>query len=103
MSWVRMRFRGDTVWVRVDSSGRPALDSGGRAEMKYRESDTRVYRPGLANLSPFEGSAEELLAPDAPKKPRTTRTKPPASVPAAADHPATTKGPVIKVWTDGAC
>lgn len=100
-----MRFRGDTVWVRVDGTGRPVLDSGGRAEMKYRESDSRTYRPGSANLSPFEGDATVLA--DAPAKPktqpapRTLRSKP-AAPPASSQDPKT-KTEVIHVWTDGAC
>ena len=45
-----MRFRGDRVLIRVGNDGVPTRDAAGRAEMKYRESDPRTYRPGLANL-----------------------------------------------------
>ena len=47
-----MIFRNDAVWVHVDDGGRPVLDRDGRAEMKYRETDTKTYRPGPANLTP---------------------------------------------------
>ena len=65
MAWVRMRFKGQPVWVRADAAGRPILDGGGRAEMKYREEDTRVYRPG-STMEEIENKTGVVL-PDAPK------------------------------------
>src|SRR6185312_16707691 len=55
--WARMRFKGGYVWVRADEAGRPVLDADGRAEMKYRESDAKSYRPLPANLIPDDGAA----------------------------------------------
>src|SRR5262249_29938181 len=52
MSWIRMRFKGERVFVRADESGKPELDATGRAEMKYRESDDKSYRPFGGNLLP---------------------------------------------------
>ena len=119
MTWARMRFRGDNVWVRVDDAGRPLLDTEGRAEMKYRQEDPRSYRPAVSNLQPDAGAgagpspAATALrsrpgspgaggaagASPAPTPRRATRPRrPPAPTAAAATGPD-----VIHVWTDGAC
>jgi ribonuclease HI len=57
MPWQRMFFRNDAVFVLVGDDGRPVVDSEGRAEMKYRESDSKTYRPGPSNLSVDPGGA----------------------------------------------
>jgi ribonuclease HI len=97
MSWARMSFKGQTVYVHVDPSGRPIVDGEGRAEMKYREADTKTYRPAAGNLGQAAAGAE--ARPAAPRKPRATGGK-----------PALKKGPpgpaaldTQHVWTDGAC
>ena len=63
-----MRFKGEQVWVRADETGQLVLDAEGRAEMKYRETDTKSYRPSPGNLIPDQGGAPS--APPAPRKPR---------------------------------
>jgi ribonuclease HI len=95
MAWTRMRFRGQLVWVRADDAGKPALDSEGRAEMKYRQEDPRSYRPSLRNLEPAEGEAS---APEPPRRGPPRKLEAPPTLPLLA--PA---GDVIHVWTDGAC
>ena len=100
MPWQRMIFRNDPVWVHVDDNGRPVLDRDGRAEMKYRESDTKTYRPGPANLTPdptagpprdLHGNAGDPAAPGATaKKPRR------GGAPVL-------DGDALQIWTDGAC
>ena len=89
-----MRFKGQDVWVKTDEGGRPLLDSGGRAEMKYRREDDRSYRPSPDNLQPpGPGDAAAATAPA-----RARRR------PAAAASPRAAAGPeVIHIWTDGAC
>jgi ribonuclease HI len=89
-----MRFRGEPVWVRVDAQGRPVLDRGGRAEMKYREEDSRVYRPSAVNLTPLGETADAEVSEPAERKPAE---KPPAR------PKRTAAGPAVRVWTDGAC
>jgi len=67
MPWAKMRFRDQDVWVRVDAAGRPALDGSGRAEMKYRETDEKSYRPSPGNLAPVEQGAPAAKSARAPK------------------------------------
>ena len=51
-----MRFKGERVWVRADDIGKAgSSDGSGRAEMKYRETDNKSYRPFAGNLSPDDG------------------------------------------------
>ena len=105
MSWSRMSFKGQPVWVRVGVDGRPFLDSEGRAEMKYRQEDGKSYRPSPSNLAPL---AEEASQPVPRAEPRPARPpRVPSGPPAqprtrpgmADDHAPGT----IHVWTDGAC
>jgi ribonuclease HI len=98
-SWIRMRFKDQRVFVRADETGRLVLDADGRAEMKYRETDPKSYRPGPGNLLPDgDGPAPTTVrAPAAPKsKPRKRAAPVDSSVPSAA-------GGAIEIWTDGAC
>jgi ribonuclease HI len=84
-----MSFKGQPVWVRVGDGGRPVLDADGRAEMKYRESDARTYRPSPGNLV--------AATADAGEPPPRGGTLPPAR-PVPAAH-----APAVHIWTDGAC
>jgi ribonuclease HI len=95
-----MKFKDQRVWVHADDGGRPILDGAGRAEMKYRETDAKSYRPALANLLPDDGSGEEPRPRAA--APRTTAARPPA---AAARRPGAPpeRGGAVEIWTDGAC
>jgi ribonuclease HI len=87
-----MRFKGERVFVHADDSGKPALDESGRAEMKYRESDNKSYRPFAGNLLPDDegGAPPASFASSASARPHA-RTK------AASGEPA------VELWTDGAC
>lgn len=89
MSYKEMLFRGKKVFVEVDAGGKIKL-AGGRASMKYRLDDERVYNPNPANLSEPSG------APSAPQAPV-----------AGARPQAAKKGPIPKdavvAFTDGAC
>ncbi|MES1172301.1 MAG: RNase H family protein [Bacteroidota bacterium] len=101
MPWRKMLFRNDPVWINVDDDGRPVLDGTGRAEMKYRETDTKTYRPGPANLSP----APDGGGPTMPAAPAL----PPAGLAASKKTRGAPSGirpdgqGAIQVWTDGAC
>jgi len=93
-----MRFKDQTVWVRADGSGRPVVDGSGRAEMKYRESDEKSYRPAAANLIAIDGAgAPRDLGPDSGGARQSAARRA-----AAAKSPLRVPGS-IEVWTDGAC
>jgi ribonuclease HI len=101
-SWLAMRFKGERVWVRADGAGQPVLDGQGRAEMKYRETDAKSYRPLPGNLMPDPSAAGDYdgaALRDAP----AAAARPPR-VSAAAKRPrAAAAGGAIEIWTDGAC
>jgi len=106
MSWSRMSFKGQPVWVRVGADQRPVLDSDGRAEMKYRQEDPKGYRPSPGNLVPLAEQGSAPAAPAPPRPPRAPRatfaSSPQPRAPSASttdDHAPGT----IHVWTDGAC
>jgi ribonuclease HI len=100
-----MRFKGGSVFVLADESGRPTLDASGRAEMKYRESDAKSYRPSAANLTPDPGGAGTVeIGRSSPSASR------PSLVAARPSHSATKPrikaagtGAALQLWTDGAC
>ena len=81
--------------------------------MKYRETDSKSYRPQPSNLTPFSGPgpAEEPAASrPAARGPSTRKTAAPASRPlpvqrddAAAATPSAAPDGIFHVWTDGAC
>jgi ribonuclease HI len=128
-----MSFKGQTVWVRLDESGRPAVDAEGRAEMKYRENDTKTYRPSPKNLFPVDSGVSPGAAPHPSPLPSRTRgegigaSPHPAQLGEAAERSLTGEGKqlprpkrsrkaegewamekfapgeTIHVWTDGAC
>jgi ribonuclease HI len=113
MPWQKMRFRGDVVHVQVDEASRLVLDTEGRAEMKYRETDSKSYRPQPSNLTPFSGAGpadEPASSRPAARGPSTRKTAAPASRPlpvprddAAAATPSAAPDAIFHVWTDGAC
>ena len=103
-----MRFKGEVVWVRADDTGTLVTDGSGRAEMKYRETDDKSYRPFAGNLSPDEGGG----AAPAAARPSSTASSTGARKPAAAARkphatngtaPSPSVGGALELWTDGAC
>jgi ribonuclease HI len=91
-----MRFKDQLVWVRTDAGGGLVLDGSGRAEMKYRETDEKSYRPAGGNLLPVEG---ETAGPRDLAAPARRNARAPAKTPALPDR----MPGAIEVWTDGAC
>jgi ribonuclease HI len=126
-----MRFKGELVWVRAGESGELILDADGRAEMKYRESDPKSYRPAPGNLAPEGGGATGEAG--GPVRPRDLSTGAPgtagrsraprAAETARANLPSPVEGisrasqaappsrtaqdrlpaNAVEIWTDGAC
>jgi ribonuclease HI len=105
-----MRFKGGVVWVRADESGALVLDTDGRAEMKYRESDAKSYRPSPANL--VSDSGDGGLRSEGPPSP-ARREAGKGTTPRTAHATHGTQGApgkkeglpanAIEIWTDGAC
>lgn len=85
-----MFFKGKRVHVEVDSAGELVLDKG-RAVMRYKPDDQKVYNPWPANLSDSPQKAPKQ--PPANSKP--AEKSPP---PTAADD-----GESVIAYTDGAC
>jgi ribonuclease HI len=116
-----MIFKGQRVWVRSDAAGRPELDADGRAEMKYRETDPKSYRPGLGNLSPDETARAEaprdfaepvarLAAAGAVADAGAATAAAPRARPSrartasrAASNDLEKLAGAVEIWTDGAC
>jgi ribonuclease HI len=90
-----MSYKGQSVWVNTDDGGRPVLDQDGRAEMRYRESDTRTYRPWPRNLEAAGNSAPPAAAPSRPQRGHAEAE--------GTAHARETPARVVHVWTDGAC
>jgi ribonuclease HI len=96
-----MSFKGQTVFVRTDEGGGPILDADGRAEMKYRETDERSYRPSASNLGP--ASAASSVSSPAPRPTAAGRAAKPAAKPLPQAMGKVAPGDIVHVWTDGAC
>ena len=96
-----MHFKGERVWVRADESGQLVLDADGRAEMKYRETDSKSYRPSPGNLIPAEGGPPSDAHPE-PKRPRPSSATKKAH-PRAPSKTPSSGGSAVEIWTDGAC
>jgi ribonuclease HI len=93
-----MRFKGERVWVLADDSGKLTLDESGRAEMKYRETDNKSYRPFAGNLVPDDGP------PAIASTPASSSTNRSAPVPVLTRKKnKDVGGAAIELWTDGAC
>jgi ribonuclease HI len=115
VTWKRMFFRDQVVFVHVDESGRPLLDSEGRAEMKYKETDSRIYRPSPGNLGraagPAAAASGEATATTPARASHAKGAGPAGSAKARASAGKTAKKPppgpaavdTQHVWTDGAC
>ncbi len=97
MPWMRYRYRGNKVWIRVDPAGAPHTDDRGLASLRYKPEDDRTYsvRPGeLKRLDPPEPMQDETPA-DAP-------AESPGGPGAAPGAPPDAPSDAIVVYTDGA-
>jgi len=104
-----MRFKGERVFVKADGSGKPELDGAGRAEMKYRETDSKSYRPSAGNLFPDDEASAPALssssssASSSPSSFLSASSSPSSPRPKAKAKAHTTSGHALELWTDGAC
>ena len=102
-----MRFKGERVFVKANESGKPELDGAGRAEMKYRETDNKSYRPSAGNLFPDDDSSapspSASLSSSSSPSSFLSASSSPAPRPKAKAKAHTTSGHALELWTDGAC
>ena len=101
-----MRFKGERVFVKANESGKPELDGAGRAEMKYRETDNKSYRPSAGNLFPDDGAPGPSPSPSSSSSPSSflsASSSPISPRPKAKTKAAAPGGAALELWTDGAC
>lgn len=98
MSFKEMIFKGKRVFVEVDEKGALVLDNG-RAKMKYRQEDDRLYHPWPANLSSNTDETYSL----SPTPANGEKKKTPArSKPTPSRSPIDTQNAIV-AYTDGGC
>ncbi len=104
MPFKEMKFKGKPVFVEIDKNG-AILGEKGRARMKYRLDDDRIYSPNISNLSPLDGESVDTFAtkdtPDRTKSAHFSSTKSPRN--AAATTSTTPPKDAVIAYTDGAC
>jgi ribonuclease HI len=103
MSFKEMQFKGKRVFVEIDETGSVIVDKG-RAKMKYKLDDDKIYSPGVLNLSEVNSTEaaskiyQSTAVAGAPKKTKTGGASPEKKVtllPEDAD--------AVIAFTDGAC
>lgn len=100
--WVRMRFKGNKVWVAVGPEGRPIVKNG-LATVKYRLEHDKAYNARATGLSPIPGEESPVDAPAATATPSAKPGKKAEAV-ACRDKPgADVPENAIVAYTDGAC
>jgi ribonuclease HI len=108
MPFKRMKFKGNRVFVEVNNHGELIVVDG-RAQMKYRLEDTRVYTPSPKNLTEMEDSDDSPGRPQTTEKQAVNRGKsnPEGTTKGAtkgtARRAATVADDTIIAYTDGAC
>ena len=106
MNFKKMMFKGKPVFVEVDDAGR-VVENSGRANMKYRMEDNRLYNPAVANLS--TGDDPVGSGPLFSQGGGGTQHRPPASTSKKSPAQKTPKtnaaipGNAIVAYTDGGC
>jgi ribonuclease HI len=107
-----MRFKGEIVWVRADEDGKPVTDGNRRAEMKYRETDDKSYRPFVGNLEMVDWPAAPAPGEQGARTETRMRAETAATArPSPRPRPSAGAGAVlgagaggaVELWTDGAC
>jgi ribonuclease HI len=102
MAWVRMRFKDQQVWVSADESGKPILDAEGRAEMKYRETDEKSYRPLPVNLR-ADGGSNPVAEESKGGRSRGGGRALPDRAHRGGSGTLSGSQTIVEIWTDGAC
>ena len=92
-NWKRMRFKGNKVWMAVDSEDRPLLEKG-KALIKYQldqPHEYRVHPKNILSLDEEQTKSGNAAPPARKKKEAPSRKRPPApsGIDATADIPGT--------------
>ena len=88
MPWHSRKFRGERVFVKVDTQGNPVAGADGRVDMIYRQGG-KVYRAAVRNLEADakpESLSDEAAAPAGP-----------------APQKGAAPSDAVILYTDGAC
>lgn len=101
--WIRALLRGQQVLARVKDDG--SFDAqGGRVEIRYKATDPRAYRAGVANLERIAGQEpmadDQVVAGAAVDKEKEKAEKKKAL---AAAGPAPVPKDAWEIYADGAC
>ena len=96
-----MRFKGNIVFVDVDDTGEPVLEKG-RARMKYRLDDDRIYNPNPANLSDGGSNGGATQTVNEERKKDTAKPTRGSSLKRTTQNANVPPDAVI-AYTDGAC
>jgi ribonuclease HI len=109
MPWIVALLRGQKVFARAAADGAFAVE-GGRVEVRYKKTDARAYRAGVANLQVVPGEAllsdDEVVAGEDPASAKQTKTGPSARLDRGPQAPERGQGGEAGGWiafTDGAC
>ncbi len=106
MPFVEMQFKGKRVFVEADVNGNPLVVSG-RARMKYKLDEDRIYNPFVGNLSRMDGSpvgGGSVASPSLVRYYDSTKNTQPARPPFEDPGRGATEGEdAIIAYTDGAC
>lgn len=102
-----MRFKGNKVWMAVDSEDRPLLEKG-KALIKYQLDQPHQYRVRPDNVRSLDDpSSESVKAPPAPRKKAGGHARKRSAIPSDADASADFSDDLqqnaICIYTDGAC
>ncbi|GAB4569142.1 MAG: hypothetical protein Tsb0020_23160 [Haliangiales bacterium] len=99
MPWIRRKLRDNTVYVQVDSDGKPQAGRDGRVKIRYQPKvSAKVYRAAARNLEPT-GDPED----EAPIELAEADAESSAGAGAGAKAGATMPEDAIVIYTDGAC
>ena len=100
MPFKEMKFKGKQVYVETDENG-AVLTEKGRARMKYKLDDDRIYNPNISNLTQTNDiNLETVPAKNIIEPPKSSPNRRPV-VPSIPSN-AFGKDTVI-AYTDGAC
>jgi ribonuclease HI len=96
MPWKQYEFKGQTVYVRVLTSGKPIVHRG-RVELRYKMGATKSYRASPDNLVEMEGEvvSDEEMGGGGPKSTGTAALR--------EDPQSPPDEQTIVIYTDGAC